>query len=39
MQKYLPIPDESLRAAILAILAADSRTAYADLRVGGLREE
>jgi hypothetical protein len=36
MQPYLPIPDENLRAAILAIFAADSRTAYADIRVGVL---
>ena len=28
--------DESLRAAILALLAADSRTAHTDLRVGVL---
>ena len=28
--------DESLRAEIIAVLAADSRTAHADLRVGVL---
>ena len=36
MRQAPTISDESLRAAILAILAADSRTAHADLRVGVL---
>ena len=36
MQQDPPTPDESMRAATLAILAADSRTASADLRVGVL---
>jgi osmotically-inducible protein OsmY len=31
-----PIPDETLRAEILAAFAADRRTAHADLRVGVL---
>ena len=31
-----PSPDENLRAAILALFAADNRTASADLRVGVL---
>jgi osmotically-inducible protein OsmY len=35
-QPPLPPSDESLRAAILALLAADNRTASADLRVGVL---
>ena len=36
IQQDSPASDESLRAAILALLAADSRTAHADLRVGVL---
>lgn len=36
MQQPLSLQDESLRAAILEILAADDRTASADLRVGVL---
>jgi osmotically-inducible protein OsmY len=36
MQPNQSIPDESLRAAVLASLAADSRTADAALRVGVL---
>ncbi len=36
MQHHVSISDESLRTAILAIFAADSRTACADLRVGVL---
>lgn len=32
-----PASDESLRAAILALLGADSRTAHAALRVGVLK--
>lgn len=36
MQSSLLISDESLRAAILAVLAADQHTASADLRVGVL---
>lgn len=36
MHVILYVPDESLRAAILATLAADDRTANADLRVGVL---
>ena len=35
-QPTYPIPDEDLRAAILAAFAADSRTAAEDLRVGVL---
>jgi osmotically-inducible protein OsmY len=37
MKSHLPpLSDESLRAAILALFAADSRTAPADLHVGVL---
>ncbi len=36
MQFLSPDPDEALRAAVLAALAADERTAGADLRVGVL---
>ena len=36
MQNSPSIPDESLRAAILAKLAVDERTASAELRVGVL---
>ncbi len=37
MARHPPLPsDESLRAAILALFAADSRTASADLHVGVL---
>lgn len=36
MQQIVPAPDESLRAAVLEIFAADSRTASTDLRVGVL---
>jgi osmotically-inducible protein OsmY len=36
MQQNLSIPDEDLRAAILAIFAADRRTTGAELRVGVL---
>lgn len=36
MQPSPTIPDDSLRAAILAVLAADRRTASAGLRVGVL---
>lgn len=31
-----PIPDDSLRAAVLAAFTADCRTAFSDLRVGVL---
>ncbi len=36
IQQNFSVPDESLRAAILATFAADSRTVSADLRVGVL---
>lgn len=36
MQQIPAIPDENLRATILGIFAADSRTATANLRVGVL---
>jgi len=37
MTRHPPLPsDESLRAAILALFAAEARTASADLRVGVL---
>ena len=36
MRQDQPISDESLRAAIMAIVAADSRTAHTELRVGVL---
>lgn len=36
MRQNLSIPDESLRESILAIVAADRRTASADIRVGVL---
>ena len=36
MRQDQPISDESLRAAIMAIVAADSRTVHTELRVGVL---
>ena len=36
MRQDQPISDESLRAAIMAVFAVDSRTAHAELRVGVL---